>query len=158
MQRYDLMFKALNQANQGAFVPFVTVGDPTPELSFAIIKTLIDNIKVYYWYTKKIELTQTQIERLIEIDTFNLQNLIDDLNLLLTKKGEEEPYISIEQKNLFFVGLDYYYFILELELHHQYPFYKLWIFNFKNTFVYRNIFKHLHVILSQERLKRLQHI
>lgn len=43
MQRYDLMFKALQQVNQGAFVPFVTVGDPTPELSFAIIKTLIDN-------------------------------------------------------------------------------------------------------------------
>ncbi|CCV01792.1 tyrosine kinase [Invertebrate iridescent virus 22] len=122
------------------------------------IKTLVDNIKTYYWYSKKIELTPTQIERLIEIDIFNLQNLIDDLNLILTKKGEDKPYISIEQKNLFFASLDYYYLILELELHHQYPFYKLWIQNFKNTFVYRNVFKHLHLILSQERLKRLQHI
>lgn len=42
MQRYDLMFKRLATANQGAFVPFVTIGDPSLELSFDIIKTLID--------------------------------------------------------------------------------------------------------------------
>jgi tryptophan synthase alpha chain len=42
MQRYDVMFKDLNERKQGAFVPFVTVGDPSLELSFEIIKTLID--------------------------------------------------------------------------------------------------------------------
>ena len=42
MQRYDLMFKRLASAKQGAFVPFVTIGDPTIEVSFDIIKTLID--------------------------------------------------------------------------------------------------------------------
>jgi tryptophan synthase alpha chain len=42
MQRYDLMFKRLKERNQGAFVPFVTIGDPSLELSFEIIKTLID--------------------------------------------------------------------------------------------------------------------
>jgi tryptophan synthase alpha chain len=42
MQRYDLMFKRLATANQGAFVPFVTLGDPTLEVSFDIIKTLVD--------------------------------------------------------------------------------------------------------------------
>lgn len=42
MQRYDVMFKGLNQRKQGAFVPFVTIGDPSLELSFDIIKTLID--------------------------------------------------------------------------------------------------------------------
>ena len=28
MLRYDLMFKRLKEARQGAFVPFVTIGDP----------------------------------------------------------------------------------------------------------------------------------
>jgi tryptophan synthase alpha chain len=42
MQRYDVMFKRLAEQQQGAFVPFVTIGDPNLELSFDIIKTLID--------------------------------------------------------------------------------------------------------------------
>lgn len=43
MQRYQQMFSRLAQRKQGAFVPFVTLGDPTLEQSLAIIKTLIDN-------------------------------------------------------------------------------------------------------------------
>lgn len=42
MQRYDEMFNRLAKAKQGAFVPFVTIGDPSLELSLNIIKTLID--------------------------------------------------------------------------------------------------------------------
>ncbi len=42
MQRYQQLFSRLSAANQGAFVPFVTIGDPGLELSFEIIKTLID--------------------------------------------------------------------------------------------------------------------
>jgi tryptophan synthase alpha chain len=42
MQRYQQMFSRLQAEQRGAFVPFVTVGDPGPELSFEIIKTLID--------------------------------------------------------------------------------------------------------------------
>lgn len=44
--RYNQLFDRLaNNSTQGegAFIPFVTIGDPTPELSFEIIKTLIDN-------------------------------------------------------------------------------------------------------------------
>ena len=40
--RYGAMFTALNEKNQGAFVPFVTIGDPGKEQSIAIIKSLID--------------------------------------------------------------------------------------------------------------------
>lgn len=40
--RYATTFAALNQRQEGAFVPFVTLGDPTPEQSIAVIKTLID--------------------------------------------------------------------------------------------------------------------
>lgn len=40
--RYGKMFAALNEKKQGAFVPFVTVGDPGKEQSVAIIKSLID--------------------------------------------------------------------------------------------------------------------
>ena len=42
MKRYQQMFNRLNSEGRGAFVPFVTIGDPTPALSFDIIKTLID--------------------------------------------------------------------------------------------------------------------
>lgn len=41
--RYHTAFAALKDKQQGAFVPFVTLGDPSPELSLNIIDTLIDN-------------------------------------------------------------------------------------------------------------------
>ena len=41
-QHYDLTFEKLAAKNEGAFIPFVTIGDPNAEQSFAIIKTLID--------------------------------------------------------------------------------------------------------------------
>ncbi len=41
-QRYQQAFAKLSEKNQGAFIPFVTIGDPNAELSFNIIKTLID--------------------------------------------------------------------------------------------------------------------
>ena len=40
--RYQSTFATLAEKNEGAFVPFVTIGDPGPEQSLAIIKTLID--------------------------------------------------------------------------------------------------------------------
>ncbi|MEH8018179.1 tryptophan synthase subunit alpha [Rheinheimera muenzenbergensis] len=42
MKRYQQLFDRLNREGRGAFVPFVTIGDPNPELSFEIIKCLID--------------------------------------------------------------------------------------------------------------------
>lgn len=39
--RYQRLFQQLAEKNQGAFVPFVTLGDPSPELSLQIIETLI---------------------------------------------------------------------------------------------------------------------
>ncbi|WP_413111373.1 tryptophan synthase subunit alpha [Thaumasiovibrio sp. DFM-14] len=42
MDRYQSLFSELTTKNQGAFVPFVTIGDPNPELSLQIIDTLID--------------------------------------------------------------------------------------------------------------------
>ncbi|TKB45137.1 tryptophan synthase subunit alpha [Thalassotalea mangrovi] len=41
--RYDECFARLAEHNQGAFIPFVTIGDPNAEQSLRIIKTLIDN-------------------------------------------------------------------------------------------------------------------
>ncbi|MBA6365260.1 tryptophan synthase subunit alpha, partial [Colwellia sp. BRX8-8] len=40
--RYQQTFAELAKKNQGAFIPFVTVGDPSIEQSFEIIKALID--------------------------------------------------------------------------------------------------------------------
>ncbi|WP_035603034.1 tryptophan synthase subunit alpha [Edwardsiella tarda] len=41
MTRYQTLFSHLHQHQAGAFVPFVTLGDPTPELSLRIIDTLV---------------------------------------------------------------------------------------------------------------------
>jgi tryptophan synthase alpha chain len=43
MSRYTTTFAKLRQAKQGAFVPFVVIGDPNPELSEQIIETLIQS-------------------------------------------------------------------------------------------------------------------
>ncbi|CCQ11771.1 Tryptophan synthase alpha chain [Pseudoalteromonas luteoviolacea B = ATCC 29581] len=42
MRRYDELFAHLKETNEGAFVPFVTIGDPNKDQSLAIIKALID--------------------------------------------------------------------------------------------------------------------
>ncbi|MGL5994184.1 MAG: tryptophan synthase subunit alpha, partial [Aeromonas sobria] len=41
MNRYAQLFSRLDAVNQGAFVPFVMLGDPTPELSLAIVDALV---------------------------------------------------------------------------------------------------------------------
>ncbi|MDC2824779.1 tryptophan synthase subunit alpha [Rodentibacter pneumotropicus] len=43
MSRFDTKFATLKAKNEGAFVPFVTLCDPTFERSFEIICTLVDN-------------------------------------------------------------------------------------------------------------------
>lgn len=42
MNRYQQLFNQLTAKNEGAFVPFVPVGDPNPELSLQIIQTMVD--------------------------------------------------------------------------------------------------------------------
>ncbi|EPL9568323.1 tryptophan synthase subunit alpha [Providencia rettgeri] len=42
MERYNQLFERLNSLNQGAFVPFVTLGDPDAELSLKIVDALIE--------------------------------------------------------------------------------------------------------------------
>ncbi|WP_070965246.1 tryptophan synthase subunit alpha [Vibrio sonorensis] len=43
MDRYQAMFQRLSSKNEGAFVPFVTVGDPNPEQSLRIMQTLVES-------------------------------------------------------------------------------------------------------------------
>lgn len=40
--RYQVCFENLKASKQGAFVPFVTLGDPSPDLSMQILETLVD--------------------------------------------------------------------------------------------------------------------
>ena len=42
MERYDNLFAELKSRREGAFVPFVTLGDPSPEQSLKIIDALIE--------------------------------------------------------------------------------------------------------------------
>ena len=39
--RYDKLFAALREKNEGAFVPFIMLGDPTPEASLDIIRNAV---------------------------------------------------------------------------------------------------------------------
>lgn len=41
MSRYQTLFDRLNAAGEGAFVPFVTLGDPTPAQSLKVIDALV---------------------------------------------------------------------------------------------------------------------
>lgn len=43
MDRYQTLFTKLAAKNEGAFVPFVTIGDPNLGLSFEIMKTLVES-------------------------------------------------------------------------------------------------------------------
>ncbi|UTV28641.1 tryptophan synthase subunit alpha [Photobacterium atrarenae] len=42
MDRYQALFERLQAQQEGAFVPFVTIGDPNPEQSLQVIETLIE--------------------------------------------------------------------------------------------------------------------
>ena len=42
MERYESLFKRLHERKEGAFVPFVTLGDPSPEQTLKIVDTLIE--------------------------------------------------------------------------------------------------------------------
>lgn len=43
MSRYNNLFEKLKSKNEGAFIPFVTIGDPNKDLSFEIIDTLVQS-------------------------------------------------------------------------------------------------------------------
>ncbi|RAT71539.1 tryptophan synthase subunit alpha [Lonsdalea populi] len=43
MERYHALFGCLAEKKQGAFVPFITLGDPSPEMSLRIIDTLVES-------------------------------------------------------------------------------------------------------------------
>ncbi|QGU08688.1 Tryptophan synthase alpha chain [Corynebacterium occultum] len=42
MTRYEALFTRLEEKNEGAFVPFIMLGDPTPEDSFEIIRSVVE--------------------------------------------------------------------------------------------------------------------
>lgn len=43
MDRYQALFTRLASQHEGAFIPFVTLGDPDPQLSLSIIDTLVNS-------------------------------------------------------------------------------------------------------------------
>lgn len=42
MTRYEALFERLGEKQEGAFVPFIMLADPTPEDSFEIIRTVVE--------------------------------------------------------------------------------------------------------------------
>ena len=42
MTRYEKLFSALSERNEGAFVPFLMLGDPTPEDALEIVRTVVE--------------------------------------------------------------------------------------------------------------------
>jgi hypothetical protein len=127
---------------------------PGNNASKGLVKTLVNDIKTYYWFNNKIVWRKDTLDRLLEVDRLKLQSLLDDLNVRIFKKGQDAPTITVRQKNLFFAALDYYYVIFDLELHRQHKFYKTWTSKFKETFVFKNLFLQLEDLLVEERLSR----
>ena len=39
--RYEDLFRSLRNRGEGAFVPFLMLGDPTPEHTLAIVRTVV---------------------------------------------------------------------------------------------------------------------
>lgn len=114
-----------------------------------LVKSIVENINVYYWYQHKIILTTPEVRALLTQDKELLEAIVYDMNLQrLPTHGKE---ISVDQKNVFFYALEYLFLIKELELDKQYPFYKQWVSDFKATFVYANIGSQLNKVLSKER-------
>ncbi|MBZ8177259.1 tryptophan synthase subunit alpha [Corynebacterium sp. 3HC-13] len=42
MSRYDQLFSHLHRKNEGAFVPFLMLGDPNPEISMEIVRAVVE--------------------------------------------------------------------------------------------------------------------
>lgn len=116
-----------------------------------LVRALINNIQIYYWYKDKISIKPDEYKQLLLLDEINLKNIIHDLNL---KIGSN---ITIEQKNLFFIAMEYYNLILELELNLEHDsdhfFYNEYINEFKSTYVFKNISNQLDSILLADRLR-----
>lgn len=119
------------------------------------IKTTLEHINNYYWYNNKVNLNARDLQRLLKMDKILLDNFIDDLN---DTKERVQSGVTIEQKNIFFAALEYYYLIIELELHKSDAtiFYSDWLKDFRNSFVFRHIFQELEHLLLKERLNRIR--
>ena len=103
MQRYDQMFSRLTAANQGAFVPFVTLGDPTAELSFDIIKTLVDN------GADALELGIPFSDPIADGPTIqgaNIRALAAGVNLRTIQRIEKEASASLQTKKALAAAFD----------------------------------------------------
>lgn len=113
--RYQTLFAQLANENRGAFVPFVAVGDPNPELSFQIIDTLVES------GADALELGIPFSDPLADgptIQEANLRAFDGGINVqkcfeILTKVREKHPTIPIGlliYANLVFKGgIEYFY-------------------------------------------------
>lgn len=122
------------------------VDPPVSKIPTGFIKTLLNHIRIYYWYSKKPELKTQDLKTLITYD----RNL---LQTVLTVLEECNDQISADQKNLFFSTMEYYYFIKELDI--QGSFYLKWVRRFENTRIFHTIYDNLDVILTKERLSKV---
>ncbi|HJG43860.1 tryptophan synthase subunit alpha, partial [Corynebacterium phoceense] len=41
MDRYSQLFETLKQRGEGAFVPFIMLGDPTPDATLAVVRAAV---------------------------------------------------------------------------------------------------------------------
>ena len=82
MERYESLFAQLKERKEGAFVPFVTLGDPGIEQSLKIIDTLIEAGQ---------DILAFGDEQAIE------EMFLDDLPLL-DDRGEVDPLVPIPKQ------------------------------------------------------------
>ena len=115
MNRYQLMFDRLRRERQAAFVPFVTLGDPDLETSFAIIESLInagaDCLELGFPYSDPI--ADGPVIQAASIRALESGITIDDCFELLThirQRYIDIPIGILTYSNLVFArGLDSFY-------------------------------------------------
>ncbi|URJ24929.1 tryptophan synthase subunit alpha [Candidatus Blochmannia ocreatus (nom. nud.)] len=97
MNRYKKLFKFLNKKKSGAFVPFVTVGDPDPIIFMKIVNTLItsgaDAIELGIPFSDPISdgpIIQRSIERAFK-SGINLSNCLSMINTI----RKNYPYLPL---------------------------------------------------------------
>ncbi len=115
MARYEAMFAQLNKKNEGAFVPFVMLGDPDKATSIAIIETLIENgadaLELGFPYSDPIADGPTiQAASIRALDNGNTPTECLDIIAAIRDNHPQIPIGLLLYSNLVLArGIDYFY-------------------------------------------------
>ncbi|MEZ9863529.1 tryptophan synthase subunit alpha [Vibrio breoganii] len=115
MDRYAALFERLDAKKQGAFVPFVTIGDPNPELSLQIMQTLAnagaDALELGIPFSDPLADGPTiQGANIRALDSKTTPTICFELIAQIREQHPDLPIGLLVYANLVFAnGIDYFY-------------------------------------------------